>query len=70
MPKPICASCAYYNKVCGIGMKNTYNDCKKFKTIEISQLIAEKNRLQVSGEDPERLDYLKKKIDYFDYGIK
>ena len=42
----------------------------KKQTDKISQLREERNILLVSKENPKRLEEIKKKLDYFDYGIK
>lgn len=36
----------------------------------IEELRIERNKLMVSGDNPKRLEELKAKINYFDYGIR
>lgn len=42
----------------------------KKTTVDISSLEAEKNRLYISGDNPLKLEEVKKQIDWFYYGIK
>lgn len=43
---------------------------KKPKQPTIEQLTKERDKLLVSRSDPKRLEFLNKKIDYFNWGIK
>lgn len=71
MVSKLCIDCAHFkvNK-CEKDLKNAYGNCKKYKAISIEQLTSERNKLKVSGKNPERLKYLNKKIDYFNWGIQ
>lgn len=58
--------------------KHCLNSCKKFGKIDcedynnpsIEELDIERKKLIVSDDNPKRLQELKNKLDYFNYGIK
>lgn len=65
---------------CAYGCKNTPNErkkwltndfgkCHKYKMIPVSDLVKERNKLLISKEDPEKLEYLTERIKYFNAGV-
>lgn len=67
--KPECKSCVHFKQnVCVKEQKNSYNQCKKFKAIPMSEIIKERNSLLISKDNPERLDYLTEKLKHFNGG--
>lgn len=68
MSKSICQECTHFkNEVCVKNEKNGYNNCKKWKAIPISEIQKEYKQLLISRENPERLAYLKKKLEFMGY---
>jgi len=45
-------------------------DCDDYKKTSADDLEKQRNELLVSGKNPELLKEIKKKLDYFYYGIK
>lgn len=65
-----CIDCIYHSFVNGCLKDLKPQTCKKYKPIPIEDLQKEQRKLYSSGENPERLKYLNKKIDYFNWGIQ
>lgn len=63
-------NCTHFKTVCELNLKNTYQQCQKYKSYSIDEITIERNALLVSKENPERLKELQNKINYFEYGIK
>ena len=65
-----CIDCHYSKpEGCAKNSKNGYFNCKKFKAIPIPELIKERNRLLLSKDNQERLNYLTEKLTEFNGGI-
>ena len=66
-----CQDCQFRTPIgCSKNSKNSYGDCKKYKSVGMEALIQERNSLLVSKKDPDRLKVLQDKINYFEWGIK
>ena len=64
-----CIDCLYLKEnICLKNSKNGYFNCKKFKAIPMDTLNKEMHNLMISGENEERLKYLKEKISNFNGG--
>lgn len=62
--KSECKQCIHFKEnKCDKNLKNGYNNCKKFKSIPIEQLQKEYKQLLQSKNNPERLKYLKEKLE-------
>lgn len=65
-------------KIKGVYCKFCINECKKFGKIECSNFDAgsiealrkERKELLITKSNPERLEIISKRIDFFDYGVK
>lgn len=67
--KANCIDCQFFkNEKCEKNLKNGYNNCKKFKAINIEDMKKERQKLLISKENPERLEFLTEKIKYFNGG--
>ena len=64
-----CIDCQH-NHPTGCAKSKKTQTCKKFEAISMDKLNQERKALLVSKQNPTRLQYLQKKIDYFNYGIK
>jgi len=65
-----CTDCTHFKDgVCAKNSKNGYFNCKKFKSIPIDVLTKEYKSLLVSKSNPERLKFLKDKLESFNGGI-
>lgn len=67
--KKECKNCAVFkNSKCEKGLVN-FGKCHKYKTIPVSVLIKERNKLLISKDNPERLKHLEDEIKYFNAGV-
>jgi len=68
--KKHCIDCIYITpKGCAKNKKNGYLNCVTFRAIPIDTLIKERNKLLLSGDNPERLAYLTEKLTTLNGGI-
>lgn len=66
--KKECKNCAVFkNGKCEKGLTN-FGKCHKYKTIPVSVMMQERNKLLISKDNPERLKELEEKIMYFNNG--
>ena len=62
--KRICKHCSNTCK------KSVPTECIDYKVETRQDLVNERNKLLVSGDNPERLKIVTNKINYIDYGIQ
>ena len=70
MIKKTCTNCKFHSQNgCTKNSKNGYFNCTKYRAIPIDDLIKERNKLLISKDNPERLEFLTNKITEFNGGI-
>lgn len=64
-----CKNCAVFkNEKCEKGLVN-FGKCHKYKTIPVSVLMAERTKLLISKDNPERLKEIEERIKFFNAGV-